>query len=49
MEGGRIHKTRIRVKKLEKVKDSYFQKQTKEDSANDIPMSLTSNPRKYMS
>lgn len=43
-----MHETRIKVKRLEKVKGSYFQKQT-EDYENDIPTSLTSNPRKCIS
>lgn len=40
-----IHKVGIRVKRLEKVKGSDFQKQTKEDYEKDIPVILTSNPR----
>lgn len=42
-----MHEAKKRVKRFEKVKRSYFQKQTK-DYANDIPTSLTSNPREYM-
>lgn len=44
--GGEIQKTKRKVKRLEKIKDSYFQKQAKEDYENDILMSGTSNPRK---